>query len=95
MIVQAINKFEGKMDLVRKYVFLKGTRQIEQIKPFKDKMLELKEKHDKLIEHHNKQVDRYNHSIEVAREKRHAENEEFITEMKNKIQAVISGWATS
>jgi len=95
IVVQTINKFEGKMDFVRKQIFAQATQIMEQAKPFKLKMLELKEKHDKLVEHHNKRVDYYNYLIEVAREKRHAENERFICDVKQRIQSSIEKWETA
>jgi len=95
IVIQAINEFEGKMDFVRKHIFAQGTQIMEQAKPFKKKMLELKEEHDKLIEHHNKRVDDYNHLVEIAREKRHAENEQFIHDIKQRVKATMEEWETA
>lgn len=82
------------MDRVRKYLYELARLNEKSVKPSKDRMLELKEKHDNLVKHYNDRVDYHNTLVQALYDKQHAENEEFIKDVKRQIQEIIAEWTS-
>jgi hypothetical protein len=77
------------MDLVRKHIFELGELNAKQVKPFKDQMWALQAKHNQLVDHYNNRVGYHNQLVKQLHDKRHAENEQFIAEIKEDLQSAI------
>ncbi|KAI6174907.1 hypothetical protein M3Y97_00973400 [Aphelenchoides bicaudatus] len=94
IVVRTINKFNGKMYRVRKYLWDLGQEHNKSVQPYKNKMWELNAKYDELVNHYNSRIAVYNKLIQKVDAKKHAEVEKFIDDMRNEVRSLIDEWTS-
>lgn len=77
------------MDKVRIEIFEMGKVHVESIRPYRTRMWGLVKEYEEKVKHYNSRVHFHNELVRNADKKKHADIEEFIVNIKLRIQGVI------